>query len=444
MPLSLAEPRGDPAWRVLAFLVGFGPAIPDLVAGNAGVGLQLGLLSTGALALLVYASRPALPTRLLTDPLALLIGVFLMSVISLLTMRGIGHDASLLKWTRQLATVGVMLILAIALSRAADSAQALRRAMIAGIVSGAAFTLVTSLLFLGLHAAGVPLLLWHNNLSFVSDAVSLPAVSVRDAESILPRIYGFFTEPSFFSAYAAPSGVFLMARRLLAKCDQPREAGRASALAGAALLLLAIFVSSRTGMVAGTFGVLGVMLARRRTAVALIITGIVATFGAPIILALSPLLFPESLTVADVSVLERTAAAAIGLAEFQAHPVLGVGFGTFGFAYTEGGDLAVGGIDQLLAVVSNQQAAEKSLPNAFNLVVRLAAETGVIGLLALAGLVVSLARTSLRGSVTARAASLATMTYLVAGIDSFVMLQFWLFWALARGRTQEGSMPCAS
>ncbi|MBC7842658.1 MAG: O-antigen ligase family protein [Gemmatimonadaceae bacterium] len=421
----------------MAFVIGFGPAIPDLVFANTGLGLQISILAMCAMGVLTFASRPMIPRRLFGDPLVWLALVFALSVIPLLGIRGIGADAPLLKWSRQLSTVLIMLGASIALSLACDSSVNVKRWLIAGVVSGGVFTLLTSCFFLLAHAFGAHLQLWHNNLSFVSAAGALPAVAVRDAESVLPRVYGFFTEPSFFSAFAAPTGAFMTALPIFRA--RPWSLNSLCACsAGVLLLLVAILVSSRTGTLTGIFALIAIALARRRSLRLLITTSFVATFVAPLTLAISPIFAADNLATVDVSVLERTAAAAIGLSEFRAHPVLGVGFGAFGFAYNDGGDLAVSDVEKLLTVVTEQQNASSTLPNAFNLVVRLAAETGIIGLATLALLVASLGRSAVRGTASTRAASVAAIAFLVASIDSFVMMQFWVFWALARASDSPG------
>jgi len=422
---------------VLPFMAGFGSAIPDLVPVNAGLGVQLAIIGAGATAAFVYLADPSIPRRVLREPLVLLGGVFVLSLLAILALRGVGAGPVIAKWARQMATFGVMLTIALGVLLAVERWPSGRQALSAGVASGAGFTVLTSALFLGAFALGLDIRLWHNNSSFMLSPASLPTVSIRDALGTAPRLYGFFTEPSFFAAYAAPVGAFLLGLRVLK--PPARQVSGGALASGIALLVLAMAVSSRTGTVAGLFALAAIVLALYRARRTMQLMAIVAVFVAPVALALVPLLAADSLATADVSVLQRTAAAIVGFSQLQAHPVLGVGFGAFGFAYAGSGESAVIGIERLLSVVLDQQNEGSSLANPYNLVVRIAAETGGVGLLALGWFVLKLVDNMLSGSTSSRAAALGVLTFLVAGIDSFVMMQFWVLWALARA--QDATAP---
>lgn len=414
----------------LPFLAALGCAVPDLVPFNAGLGVQFAIIGMGLTALLFYLGLPAFPRRLVREPLVLLAAVFGASVCAILLSRGVSSGSVLAKWARQFGTFAVMLFAAIGLLQASERWPGARRALMAGMAAGATFTVITSVIFLLAFAAGADVRLWHNNTSFMLAPATLPTVSIRDELVTSPRLYGFFTEPSFFAAYAAPVGAFLLGRRWLRPAD-PTQAPLMT-FVGLALLLLAMAVSSRTGTVAGLFAVAAIVLARYRARRALQFVALVSVFVAPVALALVPLMAGDSLAEADISVLQRTSAAIIGFSELRAHPVLGVGFGAFGFAYAGSGEAAVEGIERLLTVVLEQQAQGAALANPYNLVVRVAAETGGLGLLVLALFVLQLVQNLVSGSISSRAAALGVLTFLVAGIDSFVMMQFWVLWVIAR------------
>ena len=433
-----AEGRRGPGLIHVAmpFIAGFGIAIPDLVPVNAGLGVQVAILGAGATAALVYLADPSVPRRIFREPLLLLGGVFVISLLAILAQRGVGAAPVIAKWARQMVTFSAMLLIAVGLLLAMERWPLGRRALTAGVSAGGVFTVLTSLLFLAAFAVGLDIRLWHNNSSFMLSAASLPTVSIRDELVTAPRLYGFFTEPSFFAAYAAPVGAFLTGLRFF-KPASP-AGGIATTFTGVALLVLAMFVSSRTGTVAGLFAVGAIVLARYRARFPLRVMALVSVFIAPVALALVPLLAADSLASADISVLQRTAAAIVGFSELKAHPLLGAGFGAFGFAYAGSGEAAVIGLERLLSVVLEQQNEGAALANPYNLVVRIAAETGGLGLLALGWFVLSLVENILAGSTQRRAASLGVLTFLVAGIDSFVMLQFWVLWALSRAHDEDG------
>lgn len=435
---SRADSRGAGLVHfALPFLAGFGCAIPDLVPFNAGLGVQLAIIGAGATACFVFLADASLPRRVLREPLVLLGGVLFASLLAILVLRGVSAGPVLAKWARQMATFGVMLTVAIGMLLAVERWPGGRRALTAGVAAGAAFTVISSLIFLIAFTGGLDIRLWHNNSSFMLAAATLPTVSIRDELVTAPRLYGFFTEPSFFAAYGAPVGAFLVGLRLLRPSDRQISAG--AVMAGGVLLALSMAVSSRTGTVAGLFALGAITLARYEARWTLRIASVLAVFIAPVSLALIPLLAVDSLANADVSVLQRTAAAIVGFSELKAHPILGVGFGAFGFAYAGSGEAAVIGIERLLTVVLDQQNEGSSLANPYNLVVRIAAETGTLGLLALGWFVVKLVDNVLVGSTPRRAAALGCLTFLVAGIDSFVMMQFWILWALARASDRTTS-----
>lgn len=203
------------------------------------------------------------------------------------------------------------------------------------------------------------------------------------------RVLGTFGQPNPYSGYL--NFALLPAAALALFSRDARErwvAGAASVL----LLGAQVLANSRGGMIGLAVGlVVIVVVGLRRERLA----ALVAAVGAPLLLVAwfthrIPARLTDSLLrefrINDVSVngqindsnystMERLAHWLAGLRMFQAHPILGVGAGNYDAAYSRYGDLA---------------RWPEGLGQAHNYYINVAAETGVIGLLAFLALVVVL------------------------------------------------------
>ncbi len=151
----------------------------------------------------------------------------------------------------------------------------------------------------------------------------------------------------------------------------------------------------------------------------------------------------EELAEANVSNITRAASVKAGFSMFAERPLLGVGFGQFGFHYGAHLDADDFRSYEVRDYVTDSE--DTYWPPAYSIHARLLAETGLAGYVIWAGSVVVLTARSfraafgrtapagLRGVHLAVAMTLAGALLLGASIDSFRFFGGWIAWGLALG-----------
>jgi O-antigen ligase len=423
----------------LMWIVGFSLAFPDQVPFNAGMGIQIAFLGSLALLGIALLQQPVLRvtgSMRVWSLIVLAAGASLIPILILNPPAQFGTSPTS-KWVTQILQLVFMSLCAAGLWHTARRRSKFTNQLHRGLVAGAWFTIVTSLLFLGLHLVGLEVLIPHNNLSFGYEEVQWrAAINYRDITSQTPRIFGFFSEPGFLSAYLAP--LLLYAVALWKFSDRGRR--DYGWLAFSLAIILAIS-SARTGQVAAVATLPLVLLFARRQMLLSKAYFTVAFLLVPLVLLGSALLRGGALEETDLSVIQRVAATVIGFEMFADHPLFGVGYGSFGFHYPAYlGRFAASPV--VYEVVALGPSDEGGLPFTFNVAIRFLAELGLVGLILLLLLCFRMMEVSVRsGEPRSMAATLGFLAFFIAGIDSFVMFQVWVFFVLAQPGLYTGPPP---
>jgi hypothetical protein len=421
--------RSGDARLVLLWGAAFFLATPDWVPINAGMGIQLSMLC----ALLLLASAVLDDARVPVTPGATALGVLLAALAASvfpLVLHGGGLEVAaprVAKWATQTSQFVLMACCALGVWMHTHRAPANARWVHGGLVTAAVLTITSGALFMALDRAGIRVELPHNNQSFTQGLEWVAAVTTREGIGP-PRLYGLFKEPGFLSMFVAPLAVYFVILGI--RRWRERRAAYLLLAAGAAAILYA--TGGRTGQIAFLLTVPLLVLALKGWIRLSQLYLALAMLAVPVGFLVGTVVAPGLLEGADFSVVQRSAAAVLGFRMFVAHPVFGVGYGNFGHAYPEfleefASDPA------LYAVLADQYVNGAGLPPAYNIAVRFLAEVGLLGFAALVGLgCVVLSRAIRARCAPALGAALGLCCFLIGGIDSFAMFQFWILLVLAQ------------